>query len=113
MSTRYTDQQYAEALQKKLTDGGLDEDEFDVDDAPVVANGVDSGAYVQLWHWLSDDELEAMGFTSQPQEPEDTERDDIVCRYSDCPVGDRVQNEDDEPITCPHCRKDLGLPPLA
>jgi len=31
-----------------------------------------------------------------------------ICRYNDCRYG-TVQENDDEQITCPFCRHDLGL----
>lgn len=34
-----------------------------------------------------------------------------ICRYDDCPEG-HVVGDDDDRITCPTCRKDLGLPAL-
>lgn len=35
----------------------------------------------------------------------------LICRYDDCGVG-KVSTDDNEQITCPNCRKDLGLDPL-
>jgi hypothetical protein len=37
--------------------------------------------------------------------------DRVRCRYTDCPKQHPVARED-ERITCPMCRDDLGLPPL-
>jgi len=37
--------------------------------------------------------------------------DSLLCRYSDCPEGHPV-GADDDPVTCPTCRKDLGLPAI-
>ncbi len=37
--------------------------------------------------------------------------DPLRCRYADCPEDHPVA-EDDEQITCPTCRSDLGLPAL-
>jgi len=31
-----------------------------------------------------------------------------ICRYNDCGYG-TVQENDDEQVTCPFCRRDLGL----
>lgn len=36
----------------------------------------------------------------------------FICRYDDCIKGHKVQTNDDEQITCPTCREDLGLPPI-
>lgn len=33
------------------------------------------------------------------------------CRYHDCPENHGLAHEDEQ-VTCPTCRADLGLPPL-
>jgi hypothetical protein len=71
MSTKYTDQQYAEALVAMFRDGGFDENDFDVDDTPVVSNGDGDGAYVGIWYWMSDQQMEDMGYPEQHQKRED------------------------------------------
>lgn len=35
----------------------------------------------------------------------------LRCRYSDCVEG-HATADDEERVTCPTCRRDLGLPPL-
>ena len=34
-----------------------DENIFDFDDEPAVSLGTDSGAYVQVWVWIPDEEI--------------------------------------------------------
>lgn len=41
----------------------------------------------------------------------EVENDLVYCRYGDCPDGDLVATGDQQ-VTCPRCRKTLGLPPL-
>jgi hypothetical protein len=72
MSTRYTDKQYGEALVKKFREGGFDDNDFDVDDKPAVSNGEDAGAYVAIWHWMSDEEMAELGF--EPREEANDDR---------------------------------------
>ena len=62
MSTRYTDEQYSKALVKKFFDGGFDQVVYNVDDEPKVANSDEAGAYVEIWYWMSDDEMAELGF---------------------------------------------------
>jgi hypothetical protein len=68
MSTNYTDKQYAEAMVKLFRSGAWDENDYSVDEPPAVSNGDDDGAYVQVWYWLSDDEMKELGFKPQNEE---------------------------------------------
>ncbi len=36
--------------------------------------------------------------------------DNVRCRYEDCAEGHPVVEDDDKQVTCPACRKELGLP---
>jgi hypothetical protein len=60
MSEKYTEEQYAEAFRKKMQQQGFtSDDHIDVDPSVIVC---DSGAHVQVWLWISNDEVEEMGF---------------------------------------------------
>jgi hypothetical protein len=41
----------------------------------------------------------------------EVKEDVVLCRYADCPEGNTVGGEDDD-VTCPKCRSDLGLDPV-
>lgn len=53
--------------------------------------------------WADFDKLQRAKAEESPPGPR--------CRYADCPEGNPDAGED-ERVTCPKCREDLGLPPL-
>jgi hypothetical protein len=94
MSERYTEEQYAEAFRRKLQRHAFTRDDhLDVDPPVTIA---DSGAHVQVWLWISDDEVEAMGFKPEPEEEED----EGVYSYECEECGEMRDTGDTK---CPHC----------